>query len=376
MNDTELRQKLKDVTDPVLGDDIVSLGLVEEATVEDGVAHVTVEFRTPYAPDEMEMGDAIRDAVAELGLDTELSVKPPRRNSASLVPEVENLVAVASGKGGVGKTTVSVNLAAALADRGARVGLLDGDVYGPNVPRMVGVEAEPSITADDTLVPPEAYGMKLMSMAFLIGEVDDPAMLRGPMIDKILVRLLEEVEWGRLDYLIVDMPPGTGDAQLTLLQNVEVTGSVMVTTPEDVAVDDVRKGVRMFESYSTPVLGVVENMTAFECPDCGGRHDLFGSDGGEVVAKEYELTHLGKIPMVPEIRSRNDKGAPPALDDGPASEAFEELADAVSNSVGVINRCVVADIEPDEIDRRDSPDVNDEEDGVGGLEISENADKD
>jgi len=190
----------------------------------------------------MEMGDEIRDAVSELGVDAELSVTPPGHDPMSLVPEVENLVAVASGKGGVGKTTVSVNLAAALADRGARVGLLDGDIYGPNVPRMVGVEAEPAITADDTLVPPEAYGMKLMSMAFLLGNVEDPAMLRGPMIDKILVRLLEEVEWGRLDYLVVDLPPGTGDAQMTLLQNVDVTGSVMVTTPEDVAVDDVRKG--------------------------------------------------------------------------------------------------------------------------------------
>jgi len=339
------------------------------------VAHVTVDFGAPYAPDEMDMGDEIRDAVSELGVDAELSVTPPGHDPMSLVPEVENLVAVASGKGGVGKTTVSVNLAAALADRGARVGLLDGDIYGPNVPRMVGVEAEPAITADDTLVPPEAYGMKLMSMAFLLGNVEDPAMLRGPMIDKILVRLLEEVEWGRLDYLVVDLPPGTGDAQMTLLQNVDVTGSVMVTTPEDVAVDDVRKGVRMFENYSTPVLGIVENMTAFECPDCGGRHDLFGSGGGEVVADEYEVPYLGEIPMVPEIRARNDEGAPPALGDGPASEAFGELADSVTNSVGFVNRCEVAGTEPDEVDVRGDTNDTENDDGVGGLDISEGSDE-
>jgi len=185
-----------------------------------------------------------------------------------VLPDVKNVIAVASGKGGVGKSTVAVNLAAGLAELGARVGLFDADVYGPNVPRMVDAEDRPGTTGAETIVPPEQFGVTLMSMDFLVGK-DDPVIWRGPMVHKVLTQLIEDVEWGALDYMIVDLPPGTGDTQLTLLQTVPLSGAVIVTTPQEVAIDDARKGLRMFGRHDTPVLGIVENMSTFRCPDCG-----------------------------------------------------------------------------------------------------------
>ena len=350
VDETQLRERLRNVEDPRLGSDIVSLGLVDDLRItDDGVAEITLAFNAPYSPDEMAMGDRIRDVAAELGLDVSLSVSLSWRDAESPLPEVRNVIAVASGKGGVGKTTVATNLAVALADAGARVGLLDGDIYGPNVPQMIGVDAEPGLTDDGQLVPPEGYGVKMVSMAFLADEETDPAMLRGPMVDKLLTQLIEEVEWGALDYLLVDLPPGTGDAQLTLMQTVPVTGAVVVTTPEDIALEDVRKGIRMFDDHGTPVLGIVENMSTFRCPSCGDDHDLYGSGGGQTVAEEYELPLLSEIPMDPEIRARNDADGPLAvLEDSPAAAPFEQLAEAVADRVGVRNRAEVADIDPED----------------------------
>jgi len=348
-SETQLRERLRNVEDPRLGADIVTLGLVEDLRVtDDGVAEITLAFNAPYAPDEMAMGDRIREVVSELGLETSLSVSLSWQDPDSPLPNVRNVVAIASGKGGVGKTTVATNLAVALADAGARVGLLDGDIYGPNVPQMIGVDAEPGLTDDGQLVPPEGYGVKMVSMAFLADEETDPAMLRGPMVDKLLTQLIEGVEWGTLDYLLVDLPPGTGDAQLTLMQTVPVTGSVVVTTPEDIALEDVRKGIRMFSEHGTPVLGIVENMSTFRCPSCGDNHDLYGSGGGQAVADEYDLPLLAEIPMDPEIRARNDADGPLAvLEDGPAAEPFDGLADTVANRVGRRNRAEVAGVDPD-----------------------------
>ncbi len=356
VTETQLRERLRSVEDPSLGADIVTLGLVEDLRItDDGVAEITLAFNAPYAPDEMAMGDRVREVVSELGLETSLSVSLSWQDPDSPLPKVRNVVAIASGKGGVGKTTVATNLAVALADTGARVGLLDGDIYGPNVPQMIGVDAEPGLTDDGQLVPPEGYGVKMVSMAFLADEETDPAMLRGPMVDKLLTQLIEGVEWGTLDYLLVDLPPGTGDAQLTLMQTVPVTGSVVVTTPEDIALEDVRKGIRMFSEHGTPVLGVVENMSTFRCPNCGDDHDLYGSGGGQAVAEEYDLPLLAEIPMDPKIRARNDADGPLAvLDDSPVAKPFDGLVDAVTNRVGRRNRADVAGIDPDGGDAEDS----------------------
>ena len=253
-----------------------------------------------------------------------------------VLPGVKNVIAVASGKGGVGKSTVAVNLAAGLSQLGARVGLFDADVYGPNVPRMVGSDERPKATAEEQLIPPEKYGMKLMSMDFLVGE-DDPVIWRGPMVHKLLTQLFEDVEWGALDYMVVDLPPGTGDTQLTLLQSVPIAGAVIVTTPQEVAVDDARKGLEMFGKHETPVLGIVENMSGFVCPDCGSEHDLFGRGGGREFAADVDMPFLGEIPLDPRVREGED-GAPLVLGEGETAEALREFTATTANNVGIVHR--------------------------------------
>ncbi|PSP54239.1 MRP family ATP-binding protein, partial [Halobacteriales archaeon QH_7_68_42] len=229
-------------------------------------------------------------------------------------------------------------LAAGLAQLGARVGLFDADVYGPNVPGMLDAEEQPRATPDETLVPPEKFGMKLMSMDFLLGE-DDPVIWRGPMVHKVLTQLWEDVEWGALDYMVVDLPPGTGDTQLTLLQSVPVTGAVIVTTPQDVAIDDARKGLEMFGEHETPVLGVVENMSAFRCPDCGSKHAIFGEGGGEAFAADVDMPFLGSVPLAPAVRERADAGEPIVLDDeSETAEAFREFVRSTANNQGIVHR--------------------------------------
>ncbi|MBP1923217.1 ATP-binding protein involved in chromosome partitioning [Halorubrum alkaliphilum] len=346
-----VRERLRAVEDPVLGSDIADLGLIDDVRIEDGVATVAVAFNAPYSGDEKAMGDRIREEVEALGLDPEITVSLSWEDSDSPLPDVRNVVPIASGKGGVGKTTVATNLATALAEAGARVGLLDADVYGPNVPGMIGIEARPGLTEDGRIVPPEADGMKLMSMAFLSEDDTDPALLRGPMIDKLLSELIEETEWGELDYLLVDLPPGTGDEQLTLLQNVPVTGAVVVTTPEDIALEDVRKGIRMFLDRGTPVLGIVENMSSFRCPSCGDEHELYGSGGGAAIAEEYDVPLLAEVPMDPDIRSGGDADEPvTALRATDAADRFFDLRDAVVDRIGAVNRAEKGRLDPDDPD--------------------------
>jgi len=344
MNEADVEAALGEVDDPDLGDDIVSLGLVNDVTVEDGVARVSLALGTPYSPAESEIAASVRSVLADAGLEADLSAHHPGKDAPAdaVLPDVLNVIAVASGKGGVGKSTVAVNLAAALSDRGARVGLFDADVYGPNVPRMVAADEPPRATEAETLVPPEKYGVRLMSMAFLSGE-NDPVIWRGPMVHKVLTRLLEDVEWGHLDYLVVDLPPGTGDTQLTLLQTVPVTGAVVVTTPQDVAIDDARKGLEMFGKHDTAVLGIVENMSTFVCPDCGAEHELFGSGGGERLAAETDMPFLGSIPLDPSVRAGGDDGRPVALEEeSDVGEAFRDLAANAADMVGVLNRRALA----------------------------------
>jgi ATP-binding protein involved in chromosome partitioning len=341
MDESDVRERLRAVEDPALGDDIVSLGLVNAVAVDEaaGTVRVSLALGAPYAPDETAIANRVREVLGEAGYEADLVAKLPSSLSRDeqVLPDVKNVVAVASGKGGVGKSTMAVNIAAGLAQLGARVGLFDADVYGPNVPRMVDADEAPQATGEETIVPPERYGMKLMSMAFMVGE-DDPVIWRGPMVHKVLTQLIEDVEWGSLDYMVVDLPPGTGDTQLTLLQTLPITGAVIVTTPQDVAVDDARKGLRMFGKHDTNVLGIAENMSGFRCPDCGSFHEIFGSGGGEAFAAENDMPFLGGVPLDPAVRTGGDSGRPVVLEEGETADAFRVLTENVANNVGVVNR--------------------------------------
>jgi ATP-binding protein involved in chromosome partitioning len=236
-------------------------------------------------------------------------------------PNLGRIIAVSSGKGGVGKSTVAVNLAVALAQQGARVGLMDADVYGPNLPRMMGVN-EPPMVINERIIPLEAHGVKLISLGFLIDR-DQPAIWRGPIVMKIITQFLRDVAWGELDYFIVDMPPGTGDAQLSLVQATQVAGAIIVTTPQEVSVGDALRGVKMFERVSVPVIGIVENMSWLECPHCGKPSPIFGSGGGKRLANELHLPLLGQIPLYPRVMEGGDTGAPIIVTDGDSSAARE-----------------------------------------------------
>lgn len=248
-----------------------------------------------------------------------------------LLSGVSNVIAVSSGKGGVGKSMVAANLAAAFAKAGHRVGLVDADIYGPNIPLMFGVNRRPSVTGEkgrEMIEPIEAHGVRLMSLGFLLEE-DQPAIMRGPLISGILKQFLEQVDWGDLDTMIVDMPPGTGDAQLSLVQTIDLDGAVMVTTPQQVATGDVRRGIKMFERVNTRVLGVVENMSGFVCPNCDEVHDVFGRGGGEALAREMEVPFLGRVPLDAAVVQAGDAGAPTVIS-SPDSAVARALADVMN----------------------------------------------
>jgi ATP-binding protein involved in chromosome partitioning len=254
-------------------------------------------------------------------------------SEAEPLPGVRNVIAVSSGKGGVGKSTVSTNLAAAWAEAGYRVGLMDADIYGPDIPTMFGAYEKPRME-DDHVIPVEAHGVKLMSLGFLVSD-DTPAIWRGPIIMGIVRQFLHQVAWGELDYLIVDLPPGTGDAQLSLVQLVQVSGAVMVTTPQDVAVQGVLKGIRMFESVDVPVIGIVENMRGFVCPDCQTTHELFGAGGGEKLAASIGVPFLGAVPLGLAVRQEGDRGTPTVIGrpDSPEALALTAIAERVDEMV-------------------------------------------
>ena len=340
---TDVLDSLRDVTAPTIDDDIVAAGLVDDIAVENGTARIRLALGAPHAPTETAIADGVRSAVGSMGLDPELSAMVPRLEAGEteVLPTVTNVIPVASGKGGVGKSTVAVNLAAGLADRGARVGLFDADVYGPNVPRMLGIDAEPSVIETDDgkrIDPISEGGMEVMSLGLLV-EDDDPVVWRGPMVNRTLTNLFDDVSWGSLDYLVVDLPPGTGDVPLTVLQNLPVTGSVVVTTPQSVATDDARKSLELFSEHRENVLGIVENMSTFVCPDCGSTHDVFGTGGGESLAAETDLPFLGRVPLDPAVREGGDEGTPVVrADTGAAADAFDQLAASVSDQVGILRR--------------------------------------
>lgn len=256
---------------------------------------------------------------------------PAPTPAPGILTDVKHIIAVSSGKGGVGKSMVAANLAAAFAQRGRRVGLLDADIYGPNIPLMYGVQRRPSVSGDkgkEMIEPLEAHGVRLMSLGFLLDK-EQPAIMRGPLISGILKQFLEQVDWGPLDLMVVDMPPGTGDAQLSLVQTINLDGAVMVTTPQEVATGDVRRGVKMFERVNTRILGVVENMSGMACPHCDEIVDVFGSGGGESLAKEMKLPFLGRIPLDPAVRLAGDEGAPTVVSN-PGSAAGAALLEVMS----------------------------------------------
>ena len=311
---------LRSVEDPDLKRDVVSLGFIKKLNIEGGRVSFDLELTTPACPLKAQLKTAAEEAVRRIEGVTEVNVEVTSNVSAhrvpgseEILPDVKNIVAIASGKGGVGKSTVSVSLAVALAKSGARVGLLDTDIYGPSIPIMMGVTEKPEIRGEK-LIPIEKYGVSLMSIGFMIPE-DTPLIWRGPMVMKAVEQLLTDVEWGELDYLLMDLPPGTGDVQLTLSQKVPLTGAVIVTTPQDVALLDVVRGISMFRKLNVPILGVIENMSFFNCPHCGGRSDIFSHGGGAAASKKLDVPFLGEIPIDLKIREGGDAGKPVPADD-------------------------------------------------------------
>ena len=346
VTESDVLKALGSVQDPELGRDLVSLGMIKDIQVRNSAVAFTLELTTPACPLKSELKKAAEEAVRAIpgvkDVQVNLSSKVPR--GAGLpekqqIPGVSNIIAVASGKGGVGKSTVAVNLAVALAQTGAKVGLLDADIYGPSIPIMMGVHEQP--TSDGKkLFPIERHGVKLMSIGFLVPQ-DAAVIWRGPMVMRAVEQLLYDVDWGELDYLVVDLPPGTGDAQLTLAQKVPVMGAVIVTTPQDVALVDAAKGVNMFQEVKVPILGIVENMSYFVCPHCEGRTDLFSHGGGSRVAEKLGVPFLGEIPLSADIRESGDLGTPIVEADpqSPQAEAFRRLAEKVASRVSVIDLC-------------------------------------
>jgi ATP-binding protein involved in chromosome partitioning len=325
---------LETVIEPELHRDLVTLNMVRDLTVtDDGVAHFTIVLTTPACPLRDVIYQAARDAVLKVegvtGVDVKWDSNVPTdsRIFGHVQVPLRSIVAVSSGKGGVGKSTVAVNLAVALAQSGAKVGLMDADILGPNIPKMVGLGyAQPEITPQQKLIPFEVFGLKVMSMGFL-ADPNTPVIWRGPMLHSAIRQFFSDVAWGDLDYMIVDLPPGTGDAQLSLAQSVPLTGAIIVTQPQSVAVDDARRGLAMFEKLNVPIIGVIENMSG----------DLFGEGGGEALATERGVPFLGRVPLTANVRLGGDSGHPVVADDpdSVAGQAFFGLAQAVAARISV-----------------------------------------
>lgn len=331
---------LSQVQEPELHRDLVSLNMIRNLKIEGGQVSFTVMLTTPACPLRTQIEREAREAVAALPgvkqVEVKLDATVPNdgRPRGLLQLPIRNAIAVASGKGGVGKSTVAVNIAVILAKSGARVGLLDADIYGPNIPTMMGVSRLPP-ALENRLVPAEAYGVKLMSIGFLV-KPDQPLIWRGPMLHSAIRQFLSDVEWGELDYLVVDLPPGTGDAALSLAQSMPLSGGIIVTLPQQVSLDDARRGLEMFRQLSIPLFGVVENMSYLELPD-GTRMDIFGSGGGERLAREAGVPFIGSIPIDPAVRTGGDNGVPVVVShpDSPVARALEKIAEDVAAKISV-----------------------------------------
>jgi len=345
VTERQILDALGHIADPEKGSDIVSLGMISGLAIRDGNVAFAIEVDHERGPRLEPLREAAEKAVEALpGVTSVTAVltaqAPPRdhpaprpagpagvRTARGEVPGVDAIIAVASGKGGVGKSTVAANLALGLKANGLRIGVLDADIYGPSMPRMLGITGRPRSRGGKSLIPMENYGVKCMSMGFLVPE-DTPMIWRGPMVMSALQQMLREVEWGDLDIMVVDMPPGTGDAQLTMAQQVPLAGAVIVSTPQDIALLDARKGLNMFKKVDVPVLGIVENMSYFLCPHCGGRSEIFSHGGAREEARRLGTEFLGEVPLDLEIRQTSDGGRPITVSDpeNPHAVVFRQMA--------------------------------------------------
>jgi ATP-binding protein involved in chromosome partitioning len=341
-------EALKKVQDPELHRDIVSLGMVKNLEVADGKVRFTVELTTPACPLKETIDTDCRKALSPLGIrDLEISFGAQVRGSKSgagqtdLLPTVKNVVLVAAGKGGVGKSTVAVNLAMALKKHGAAVGLLDADIYGPSVPILMGVKDQPekvSVDGGSMLKPPVAHGLPVMSIGFFL-EPDQAVIWRGPMLGKALHQMMADVHWGELDYLIVDMPPGTGDVQITFSQQLKVSGALLVATPQQVALADVVRAKSMFDKVMVPIIGMVENMSYFICDQCHKKHEIFSRGGAARAAEKFNIPFLGEIPITPALREWGDKGVPILVQapDSEVSKTFMDIAAKLAGRLSIVS---------------------------------------
>lgn len=329
----DILRALSSVREPGRDSDIVSCGLVKDVEVGEGRVSLVLLAEDPGAPAAARLAQEAKKAIEALGVeDVRVQLVPgptPRADRQSgLLPEVKSTVAVASGKGGVGKSTVAVNLAVALERSGAAVGLLDTDVYGPSVPHLMGSRSGPSVV-EGQIEPPVQYGIKIMSTAYFL-PVEEAVIWRGPMLHKAIHQFLGDVRWGRLDYLVIDLPPGTGDVQLSLAQTIPLTGAVIVSTPQDMALEVASKAIAMFRKLNVPILGLIENMSYYLCPHCGKRDDIFGHGGARAAAQSMQFPFLGEIPLDVHIRTSSDAGQPASLEDStPYAQAFRAIAAAL-----------------------------------------------
>jgi ATP-binding protein involved in chromosome partitioning len=341
LTEAAVLKALATVQEPELGGDLVSRKMVKDLVVDGTRASFTIELTTPACPLKDEIQARVEAALRPIGAEQievtwGATVRRSTPSTPQMLPGVKNIVAVASGKGGVGKTTISVNLAVALARAGASVGLLDADITGPNIPMMIGAEGQPIASPAGKITPIEANGVKVISIQFFVPE-GQPIVWRGPLVGGAIQQFLRDVDWGDLDYLVVDLPPGTSDAQLTLAQSVPLTGAVLVTTPQAVALADVAKAMAMFKRVSVPILGLVENMSGFVCAHCGEITDIFGRGGGERYAAENGIDFLGAVPLDVTVRQGADVGVPAVAQSqpGPAAAALEHIARAIAGKVSI-----------------------------------------
>ncbi len=340
VNQELVLKALSKVQEPELHKDLVSLNMIRDLEVDQGKVRFTIMLTTPACPLKTQIESEARAAVtalegvSEVEIKLDANVPNDGRARGLLQLPIRNAVAVASGKGGVGKSTVAVNMAVVLAQSGARVGLLDADIYGPNIPTMMGVDHLPGATAEK-LIPAESFGVKMMSIGFMV-KPDQPLIWRGPMLHSAIRQFLTDVEWGELDYLIIDLPPGTGDAALSLAQSLPLSGGIIVTLPQQVSLEDARRGLEMFRQLDIEIFGVVENMSYLELPD-GTRMDIFGSGGGQTLADDAGVPFIGAIPMDPTVRQGGDSGVPVVISnpDSPVSQALRSISEKVAAKISV-----------------------------------------